>query len=151
MTMTTTARSTRKVAARHIDKPIRSSTALRQAIAELDMLIDQDPEDGTAAYDRMELLSILIAAYEAEHLPPLADVTPQEVVEFMAEQKNVSPGELATLMGGRSRLSDFYNHRRPLSMGQIVKLREKLGIPADLLISQPAKARKQQRALAGTH
>ncbi len=141
---TTTARVIRKVA-RPIDKPIRSDSALRGAIEELDSLIDQNPKEGSAAYDRMELLSVLIGAYEAENLPVPEQVTPQQVVQFMAEQKNVSPGELAAILGGRSRLSDFYNQRRSLSTGQIIKLREMLGIPADLLISRPLKARRQDR------
>ena len=145
---TTTARSTRKVA-RPIDKPIRSAAALAEAIAELDSLIDENPKAGTPEYDRMELLAVLIGAYEAENLPPLKQVTPQEVVQFMAGQKNVGPGELAELMGGRSRLSDFYNARRPLSTGQILNLRERLGIPADLLISRPARPRRHRRILAG--
>jgi HTH-type transcriptional regulator / antitoxin HigA len=143
MTTTRTARPTRKVAARPIDKPIRSRTALNEAIGELDSLIDQNPKEGTAAYDRMELLAVLIGAYEAEHLPQPPAATPQEVVKFMAEQQNVTPGELADLLGGRSRLSDFYKSRRPLSTGQIISLKERLGIPADALISRPARSGKR--------
>ena len=132
---TTTARSTRN-GARPIERPIRSRAEFEQVIEELDHLIDQNPKTGTAEHDRMELLALLIGAYEAEHVPLPTPVTPQQMVKFMAEQKNVSPGELAELLGGRSRLSDFYNHRRPLSTGQIIKLRDRLGIPADLLISR---------------
>ena len=105
----------------------------------------------SAAYDRMELLTVLIGAYEAENLAGPGDVTPQQVVKFMAEQRNVSPGELASLMGGRSRLSDFYHKRRSLSTTQIINLREKLGIPADLLISRPAAARKKRRSAVAAH
>lgn len=140
MTTTTAARSTRKVA-RSIDKPIRSRAALNEAIAELDALIDADPREGTPGFDRMELLSILIAAYEAERVPEFEQPTPQEMVQHMAEQKGVSPGQLADVMGGRSRLSDFYHKRRPLSTTQILNLRELLGIPADLLISRPHRAK----------
>jgi len=134
MTTTTTARPTRK-AARPIDKPIRTRAAYEEAQAELDAIVDADPKEGTAVHDRMELLAILIEAYEAETLPPFEAPTPQEMVKQMAEQKGVSPGQLAEVMGGRSRLSDFYHRRRPLSTAQIVKLREMLGIPADYLIS----------------
>jgi antitoxin component HigA of HigAB toxin-antitoxin module len=38
------------------------------------------------------------------------------------------------LLGGRSRLSDFYNGVRALSRNQIVRVKEALGIPADLLL-----------------
>jgi HTH-type transcriptional regulator/antitoxin HigA len=53
----------------------------------------------------------------------------------MAEQKGVTATELANLMGGRSRLSDFFNKKRELSRSQIRQLRDALGIPADLLIA----------------
>ena len=134
----TTATAARK-AARPIDKPIRTKAAFAEAVAELDALIDQNPREGTREYDRMDLLSILAAAYEADHVPPPAAVTPQEIVRFMAEQRGTSSGELAVIMGGRSRLSDFYSGRRSLSTGQILRLRAALGIPADLLIGARAK------------
>lgn len=134
----TTATAARK-ATRPIDKPIRTKAAFAEAVAELDALIDQNSKEGTTAYDRMDLLSILIAAYETDHVPPPRSVTPQEVVRFMAEQRGTSSGELAVIMGGRSRLSDFYRGHRPLSTGQILRLRAELGIPADLLIGARAK------------
>ncbi len=149
MTTTTAARPTRKVASRPIDKPIRSRAALNEAQFELDALIDADPKEGTTAYDRMELLAILIAAYEAETLSPFEAPTPQEMVREMAEQKGVSPGMLATVMGGRSRLSEFYHDRRPLSTAQIIKLREMLGIPADYLIPKPRRAKPALDRAAG--
>jgi HTH-type transcriptional regulator/antitoxin HigA len=114
--------------------PIRNVKEFDAAVVELDTLIDRDPKEGTAAYDRMELLTILIEAYEAKHLPAFEPVTPQELVRFMAEQKGLDQKSLADLLGGRSRLSEFYNGVRSLSRNQIVKLRETLGIPADLLL-----------------
>jgi HTH-type transcriptional regulator / antitoxin HigA len=135
---TTTARPTRKVT-RPIDKPIRTRADFNEAQAELDAIVDADPKEGTAAYDRMELLSILIAAYEAENLPEFVAPTPQQMVQEMAQMRGVRSGQLAEIMGGRSRLSDFYNKKRPLSTSQIIKLRELLGIPADLLLPKPRR------------
>ena len=43
--------------------------------------------------------------------------------------------DLAELMGGRSRVSDFFKGVRQLSTSQIKALRERLGIPADLLLA----------------
>jgi HTH-type transcriptional regulator / antitoxin HigA len=148
MTMTTAVRPARK-AARPIDKPIRTRAAYEEAQAELDAIVDANPKEGTPAHDRMELLAILIEAYEAEALPPFDAPTPQEMVQQMAEQKGVSPGQLAAVMGGRSRLSDFYHRRRPLSTAQIVKLRELLGIPADYLISRPRRTKPSLARAAG--
>ena len=113
---------------------IRNAQEFHTAVIELDALIDADPKQGTTAYDRMELLTILIGAYEEQHLPAFEPATPQEVVRFMAEQKGIGSAELAELLGGRSRLSDFYRGERDLSKTQIVALRDALGIPADLLL-----------------
>ena len=43
--------------------------------AELDGLIDANPKEGTPRHDHMELLAILIGAYEAETLEPFVAVT----------------------------------------------------------------------------
>jgi antitoxin component HigA of HigAB toxin-antitoxin module len=56
------------------------------------------------------------------------------VVDFLLEQNDMTRAELAPLMGGRSRVSDFFNGRRQLSLGQIQKLRERFGVSADALI-----------------
>lgn len=115
-------------------RPIRNSREFEETVNELDYLSDLDLKEGTSAYDRMELLSILIAAYEDEHLPPMEPVTPQDLVQFMAEQKGMTSSDLAELLGGRSRLSEFLNGTRDLSKAQIVRVRDGLGIPADLLL-----------------
>lgn len=115
-------------------RPIRNAKEFEETVNELDYLADLDPKEGSPAYDRMELLGILIAAYEEAHLPPLEPATPRELVQFMAEQKGIGSPDLAELLGGRSRLSEFLNGTRELSKSQILRVRDALGIPADLLI-----------------
>ena len=73
-----------------VTHPIRNGKEFASRVAELDALIDADPREGTRAYDRMELLTILIAAYEDQHLTPFEPATPQELVRFMAEQKRIT-------------------------------------------------------------
>ncbi len=115
--------------------PIRNARAFDEALTELDFLADANPNEGTPDYDRMELLAILIAAYEEDNLPRQKAASPQELVQFMAEQKGLSSAALAELLGGRSRLSEFLGGARELSKNQIVALRDALGIPADLLLA----------------
>ena len=76
-------------------RPIRNPKDFEQAVNELDYLADLDPKEGTPEYDRMELLSILIAAYEEDHLPPLVPASPRELIQFMAEQKGMTTSKLA--------------------------------------------------------
>ena len=80
-------------------------------------------------------MAILVQDYEDKNVPELPDATPQEIVQFMSEQRGMTQGDLAEILGGRSRLSEFLNGKRALSIGQVKSLREELGIPADLLIA----------------
>ena len=58
------------------------------AIAEIDTLLDTDPQPGSEAYERLEFLSVLVQAYEDTHLPAYEQSTPQEVVDFMLERRD---------------------------------------------------------------
>lgn len=117
-----------------IEHAIRTEKEHNAALGEIESLLDSNPRKGSGEYDRLELLSILVEAYEDENTDLLPEATPQELVEFMAEQKGIDRTALAELFGGRSRLSDFLNEKRELSLGQIARLKRALGIPADLLI-----------------
>lgn len=116
---------------------LRTVREYRTAVAEIDGLLDARPEAGRAAEarDRLAFLSLLVQDYE-DRTDPLDDHagSPQEVVLFMLEQHGMQRSELAPLMGGRARVSEFFSGRRRLSMEQVRALRDRLGIPADLLI-----------------
>lgn len=114
---------------------LRTTEEYDAAVAEIDRLLDLDPRPFSEDSDRLEMLSLLVESYEAQHDPiDLSDLTPQDMVDFMLDQKGMKRAELAEIMGGRSRVSDFFNGKRELSKGQIQELRDKLGIPADLLL-----------------
>ncbi len=124
-----------EAAAAYATRPIRTGKEYDQAREILEQLLREPHDQGSFAYDVLEVLSILVEDYEDRRVPELPDASPQEIVRFMAEQQGLKQGDLALIMGGRSRLSDFMNGKRALSMGQIRTLREELGIPADLLIA----------------
>jgi HTH-type transcriptional regulator / antitoxin HigA len=114
---------------------LRTGDEYETAVAEIDRLLDLDPEAGTEEHDRLEILSVLVEDFDTRHHPiEDSDLTPQNAVDFMLQQKGMTRAELADLMGGRSRVSDFFSGKRPLSRSQIQALRDKLGIPADLLL-----------------
>lgn len=114
---------------------LRTQEEYAAAVAEIDRLLDLDPKPFSDDSDRLELLALLVETYEAQHDPiDLSDVTPQDVVDFMLDQKGMSRADLAEIMGGRSRVSEFFNGKRELSKAQIEALRNTLGIPADLLL-----------------
>ncbi len=112
---------------------LRNNREYDAAVAELDGLLDQDPKEGTEEFDRLEMLSVLIAAYDDEH-HDLPDASPQEAVEFLLEQRGLTRADLTKVLGGRSRVSEFFSGKRKLSLNQARALRELFGIPLDLLV-----------------
>jgi plasmid maintenance system antidote protein VapI len=77
---------------------------------------------------------MLVEAYDRAHYPMGESSTPQSIVDFMLEQQNKSRADLVAILGSKSRVSEFMNGKRRLSLTQVAALREFLGIPADLLI-----------------
>jgi HTH-type transcriptional regulator / antitoxin HigA len=117
-----------------VTRVLRTEADYDAAVEEVNRLLENNPRKGTSAFDRLELLSVLIEVYDDEHYPMGDKSTPQNVVEFMLEQKGMTHGDLADMLGGRSRVSEFFSGKRRLSIEQVKTLREKLDIPADLLI-----------------
>ena len=113
---------------------LRNAREYKAAVAEIDDLLDREPRRGSEEYDRLEFLSVLVEAYEDEHDPMDETGTPQSVVTFMLEQAGKTRADLAPIMGGRARVSEFFAGKRRLSIEQVKRLRDELGIPADLLI-----------------
>ena len=126
---------------------IRNESEYEGAVAEMVELLDQNPAEGTELYDRLELITVLVAAYDSEHVRFGNDsISPEEVVDFVLEQQGLTRGDLARLMGGKSRVSEFFSGARALSMTQLQNLHTQLGIPAELLLPAAAeKARSAQR------
>lgn len=115
---------------------LRDEREYEAAVAELDALAYANPGEGTDEYDRMVFLSVLVEAYEAENGPiDTRDVTPQQVVRFALEQRGMERAELHEVMGGKSRVSEFLNGTRGLSLPQAKRLRDLLGIPLDVLVA----------------
>ena len=54
---------------------LRTVKEYNAAVAEVDRLLDENPKRGTTKHDRLEFLSVLIAAYEDAHVPEPRDPT----------------------------------------------------------------------------
>jgi HTH-type transcriptional regulator / antitoxin HigA len=112
---------------------LRDRYEYEAAIAEVEELLSADPERGSADFDRLHFLSVLIEEYEEEAFP-LDQPSPQAVVDFMLEQRGMVRSDLYGVMGGKSRVSEFFAGKRDLSINQVRAIREVLGVPADLLL-----------------
>ena len=122
-------------------RAIRTRAEYEAALKEAERLVELDPAARTDAGARLEGLAILIEAYEAAHFPA-DEISPREIVDFVLAQREMTRSDISELMGGRSRVSEFFSGKRDLSLGQIAALSEELRIPANLLLPRdhPRKA-----------
>ncbi len=64
-------------------KPIRTENEYKDALAQIDAIFDAQP--GTPEGDLLEVLTILVEAYEEEHYP-IAPPDPIEAIEYHMER-----------------------------------------------------------------
>ena len=76
-------------------------------------------------------------AYETKHYP-MDPPDPVEAIKFRMEQMGLTDKDLGQYMGGRGRVTKILNRQLPLSLDMIRKLHKYLGIPAEVLISEPS-------------
>jgi HTH-type transcriptional regulator/antitoxin HigA len=114
--------------------PIRNDADLLAAIALVDQLVDENPEPGTPAFDKLDIIATLIESYEAKNYPIDAP-EPLEAIRFRMEQAGLSVADLVPLIGNPNRVYEVLNGKRPLTLRMIRNLNRELGIPAHALIA----------------
>jgi len=114
-------------------KPIKNEQQYEEALERAYILMQHHVEPDSTDSDELEILSILIKAYENEHYS-VPQPSPLEAIKFRLEQMNMSEAELTEILGARSRKSEILSGKRKLSLSMIRKLTEKLHIPAEVLI-----------------
>lgn len=103
-------------------------------IYELMHISEQPILPGTPEADEIELLSLLVEKYEREHFP-INKPDPVEAIKFRMEQMNLKQKDIAPLFGGKTRVSEVLNKKRPLSIKMIILLNRYLGIPFESMIA----------------
>ena len=112
-------------------RPIRNEEDHETALEEIEALWEAEP--GTLDADRLDVLVMLVEAYEAEHYP-VPDPDPIELILHVMEARALTRRDLEPYLGSRARVSEIINRRRPLSLEMIRKLQSGLGLPADVLV-----------------
>ena len=114
-------------------KPIRTDADYAAAMAEIGRLWGAAP--ASAKGDRLDVLATLVDAYEARRFPIDA---PDAIaaIEFKMEQQGLTRTDLEARLGPRSRILEVLDRKRALSLGLIRRLRDELGISADVLIGR---------------
>jgi HTH-type transcriptional regulator/antitoxin HigA len=119
-------------------RPIKTEADYEAALEEIERLFDVRPD--TPEGDRLEVLVMLVEAYEEKHYAiPLPD--PIEAIQYHIESRGLTRRDLEAYIGSRGRVSEILNRKRPLSIEMIRRLHAGLGIPAEVLI-QPYEYRQ---------
>lgn len=112
-------------------KPIHSEADYQAALIQIESL--WDAVDGSEEADQLEVLSMLVEAYERVHFPITAP-DPIEFLQYAMETRGLTRKDLETYIGPRGRVSDILNRVRPLTLDMIRRLSSGLGLPATVLI-----------------
>ena len=112
--------------------PIRNDDDHTAALREIEKLWGAAPD--TENGDKLDILVTLVERYEDRRWPNADDSDPIDLLHYAIDELGHSQGELAELLGSRSRASELLNRRRPLTVEMIYKISEAWKIPADLLV-----------------
>lgn len=112
-------------------RPIRTEADHRVALTEIERLFDATPN--TPEGDRLDILTLLVEAYEERHhhIPP---PDPVAALEYYMESRGLTRRDLEPYFGSRARVAEVLNRKRALTIAMIRRLHQGLGISADVLI-----------------
>lgn len=120
-----------------MNRIIKTEKEYNEACARIYSLINSyaEPiESNSQEGEELELLALLVEKYEREFYIFEAP-SPLEAIRFRMEQMNLKQGDIAPLFGGKTRVSEVLNGKRPLSLRMITLLHEYLGIPLESLVN----------------
>ena len=108
---------------------IEACERIYSLINNADNPIEPDSIEG----EEIELLSLLVEKYELDN-HPVDPPNPIEAIRFRMDQMNLKQVDIAPLFGGKTRVSEVINGKRPLTLKMIALLNRYLGIPLESLV-----------------
>jgi len=110
---------------------LKSKKDYKAALDRANALIDA--RRSAAQQNEFLLLSYLIEEYENQHMP-ISDASPQEVIQFMMDMKELKQKDLVPILGTKSYVSKILNGAAGIPFESIDDLSQLLGIPVEALI-----------------
>ncbi len=115
-------------------RPIRNDEENMQAAEICDALTDRLYSLSTAERDYLEVLTDLVAKYESRWSDEKAEMSSRELVHYLIEQNGLAQKDLISEFGSASRVSEFLNGERRLSMEQAKKVAQRFRLNIASLI-----------------
>ena len=113
-------------------KPIKIESDYRTALKRFETLFDAPI--GTIESDEADILGLMIDEYEKKHYPIEAP-DPIEAIKIRMTELHLKQIDLASDIGGKSRVSEILNRKRKLTVDMIRNLTKRLGISPEVLIA----------------
>ena len=113
---------------------IKTQDEYETAMTRLSALMDIDFETGSDAEAELELLALVIEAYERNKVAPVIP-DPIDAILFKMDQQGLKPRDLVPMIGSISKVSEVLSRKRDLSLAMIRALYKGLGIPSEVIIS----------------
>ena len=88
---------------------------------------------------RLRAQALLLEAYEKSRWPTPA-VNVADLLRYAMEQHGLEPADLVPLLGSRVRVNEVLSGKRAPTLSMIRKLHDRLGIPAELLLTTEPSA-----------
>jgi HTH-type transcriptional regulator / antitoxin HigA len=117
-------------------KILKNEEEYEAALGRVGELMDSAP--GSPEEDELDLWSLLVAEYERKH-HPMDHPDPIEAIRFRMDQMGLQQKDLTQYIPAKSKVSEVMSRKRPLSLSMIRTLHKNLGIPADVLVREPAE------------
>lgn len=117
-------------------------------LAEANALVASLIESGDVL--RLQAQAKLVEDYERRRWPREMPSIAQ-LLTYLMDQHDMSRTDLAKILGGANRVSEVLTGKSNLSMSMVRRLRDRFGVPADLLISpvsHPSPRRTRTTAVA---
>lgn len=123
-------------------RPIKTERDYQAVLEEIEKIFDAEPD--TPRGDRLEVLTTLVEAYE-DRCYPIPSPDPVDALCYHMESRGLSRKDIEKYIGGRARVSEILNRKRPLSLQMIKRLHGELGVPAESLLGPYSKDKSQSR------
>jgi HTH-type transcriptional regulator / antitoxin HigA len=112
-------------------RPIKNRADHRAALKEFERLMDS--RSGAPACDRLEALATFAHQYESQH-EPIEPPYSIDALLYHRASRRLTSRNLGPFLRKYARVAEIFNRRRPPSINAIRKVRDELGLAADVLI-----------------
>lgn len=115
-------------------KPIKNEAEYDELLEWIDNQFDTPPVPDSPEGHKLQIALLLVKAYEDEHYQiPAPD--PIDAIKIKMDEKGLKSKDLAEWVGSKSYVSALLSRKKPLTLKLAKLFHEKLGIPAQVLLS----------------